>query len=719
MNDNPGGARGTAQAGRGQNSPANFGARPAPNNNPRRIENGSAMPQFGAQRAAVQNAAQANAMNNRPTAQQLGANARVVEHEQPHPGLSASEFSASTAKMTPPTNIPNNQLVNTTNNTPINAQTNNTNVPQNKPANTLNNSGAAANQSSAFGAPINRPNMPGAPNNPAMHGAANQSTMPGAANHQPTPGGTNLNPHLSRPMQQAPTAPAMPQKKPKMAQKTKFLIFAGAAVAVVAIVAIIGAVVANLSRNTDPVVMALNKILDNQAPATVEVRGTLDYQSQSQLDLVSHYKIDIDSQIMPGSLINTTNLTLTVGGGSVDDQTVTVDEVYAADGNLYLRADGVVAAMDNIAQDLTMTTNGQISFIGDSDEGTEGDGTAETTDGAEYGEVDEFSSETSSDGDETVISEEVLTDADIWSFIPEDSFIAPVLRIAQSVDGNWVQIPVGDDNSQNAANSGDDTGNSTNNNTQNSSTNNDTTNTDSNANSDTEENTLMNNLEALSLGSIVNANSEDLTQTTCAVQLVSKLRSNTSTVAQLYRNHQFISSTTEGVTLAPINYPVRRLVFDEGAFKGFVDAADQVQIFNDYYGCSGRSAEDLYQIPNQMPAIYVEVSADNDFTRISWTNELNKAQLSVNLGFKYPTAAVNVQTPAEFLTLDDALANQAAALDGVEVNTENQECDPNTGECTEVYSENLLEDGTETGAEVDTSTNTSQYPTGITIDSNG
>ena len=165
------------------------------------------------------------------------------------------------------------------------------------------------------------------------------------------------------------------------------------------------------------------------------------------------------------------------------------------------------------------------------------------------------------------------------------------------------------------------------------------------------------------------------------------MRNNLNTLMQVYRGHQFIGSTTEGVTLAARNYPVRKLVYDQNTYIGFVNAANEVKLFDEYMRCTGMTTEDLYKIPSQLPEILVEVSPENTFTRVNWTSPVEGGKMNADLGLKYPANPVNVQTPKEFMTLNQVLQmegdflNQEVEVDDTVVDEDCPACDPGAEDC--------------------------------------
>ncbi|MBR0431138.1 hypothetical protein IJJ05_02525 [Candidatus Saccharibacteria bacterium] len=110
----------------------------------------------------------------------------------------------------------------------------------------------------------------------------------------------------------------------------------------------VAAVLMNMNANSgDPVAMAVNKIMNGEAPNNVAAKGAIDIAINDDESPVTNLKIDLDSEIIMSSLINNSKATLTATFKDAGDVTVEIDEMRAADGDLYLKVEGLMDALEN------------------------------------------------------------------------------------------------------------------------------------------------------------------------------------------------------------------------------------------------------------------------------------------------------------------------------------------------------------------------------------
>ena len=153
---------------------------------------------------------------------------------------------------------------------------------------------------------------------------------------------------VSRPAKKA-SGTESPKKKKKtglfIAMVACLFVAVGCAVAAILIFANIGKV--------DPVKAAVNKLVNGPIPSYVIANGSIDITVNDEDSAVSKLKIDLDSAIIVNSMMNSTTATLTATLDEIGDITAKLTEVYAANGDVYIRVDGILDALENIQTALT------------------------------------------------------------------------------------------------------------------------------------------------------------------------------------------------------------------------------------------------------------------------------------------------------------------------------------------------------------------------------
>ena len=145
-----------------------------------------------------------------------------------------------------------------------------------------------------------------------------------------------------RPMEQN-VATAEPVKKSKAG-----IIAAIVAGCVLLIGGIIAAIIIMMGANKgDAVAAAMQKIMNGEAPKNVAIDGTIDILLNNENIPFKRININLDSDIMVGSMINTSSAVLTFTDNSDNDYSVEFEEVYAANDDLYFKIEGASDAVKN------------------------------------------------------------------------------------------------------------------------------------------------------------------------------------------------------------------------------------------------------------------------------------------------------------------------------------------------------------------------------------
>lgn len=186
---------------------------------------------------------------------------------------------------------------------------------------------------------------PAAPANPA-----NEPTAPTTASVE------SLDP-TGRPMEKT-VQPAEAPKKSKTG-----LIAAIVAGCVLLIGGIVAAVLVMMNMNKgDAVAAAMQKIMSGEAPKNVAIDGDINILLNNDAYPIKRININLDSDIMVGSMINTSSAVLSFTDQNDKDYSMKFEEVYAANGDLFFKISDVKNVLDesgilNLMNGSTQTTN--------------------------------------------------------------------------------------------------------------------------------------------------------------------------------------------------------------------------------------------------------------------------------------------------------------------------------------------------------------------------
>ena len=405
------------------------------------------------------------------------------------------------------------------------------------------------------------------------------------------PAGSASDP-MARPMEQAPVVvPTEPKKKKKTG-----LIIGIIIAAVVAIGCGVAAAILLLGRDNDPVAKAMDKLMAGDIPPYVAVDGKITVDSDDKDSPINSFEIDLKTDASTTSPLNKTNASMTFNFTTGDKVNFAVDEVYAANGDLYLKLDNVTGALEDLTNAMQ---NAQVN---------------ESTEGLEAEEL--LLSEPTDDGMIQEEDVELIEEAPETTDLLSNSLLGS-MGIIETLDGEWIKISVDDIKSM------------------------------------TEE-----------------AQTDE--GATCLFDIVNNANGYKNSLAEAYSKNQFISSTTENVTLASKSgQPVRRVVFDEEKAKGFENAMQNTALVKDLKSCASENlpvdTESLDEV-SEMPDLYVEVDGDDNFSRLYFSMPIEnstcddeyecdsenmvseKLNLTVDLSFSYPST-IDVAEPTEYRDL--------------------------------------------------------------------
>lgn len=342
----------------------------------------------------------------------------------------------------------------------------------------------------------------------------------------------------ARPMQQAETA--TPSSSPKM----KKGIIIGIVICLFLAVGcgVTAALLALNPGNGSSFSAAMTKLINGETPANVLTNGDINLTINNEDSPISAVKINLKSEMIPSSLINSSvaNVTLTLSSGT--EASFEFDEIYADGGDLYFKIENATDAAEAITDDLG---------------------------------VDE----------------------------PEE-----IIEFIEGLDGEWLKIS-------------------------------------------TDEITSA-------MGGMATSSET----TACLTNFASDIKSNKSSLAEIYNNNQFVTATTENVSVTSKRYPVYLVSLDSDKLTNFANAVQNTESIGDFYTCMGYEEADIdtdsiVKAANQIPKLYVEIDNDNNFARFYTTTSVsdNAATITIDLNFDYPTN-VNVSEPTEYRNFNDVIS---------------------------------------------------------------
>lgn len=403
-----------------------------------------------------------------------------------------------------------------------------------------------------------------------------------------------------RPMQKAAEATEAPKKKKKVG------LIVGIVIA--AVVLIGGGVAAALimmnMNKTDAVTAAMNKLMSGDGPENVVADGTIDILPNDANSPISRVSIALNSGIILGSNINTSSAVVTIVDSSDNNYSMEFNEVYAANGDLYLKLDGVTAALEDLeklvaSQSYPLENPYLLEDCATDDTDCielRDTKCAEDENGEMVCDVADITNVTDVEGidiDEDLMSDSALFDGDL-------------LSVVETIDGEWIKIS-------------------------------------------TEEMGLL--TDGLTSQSSFS----------CISNLVNDINKNSNSAIELYNKYPFYSSTNENLVVTSKNNPIYKLEIDADNFANFVNSINNSILSSDIYTCLNLddnvsiTSEDVADIIKQLPEMYVEVDANYNFTRFYANTETEEgAEVIMDFSFTYPSN-INVSEPLEYVDFMDVM----------------------------------------------------------------
>lgn len=405
-----------------------------------------------------------------------------------------------------------------------------------------------------------------------------------------------------------------PVAEPEKPKKKTGLIIGIVVAAIVLIVGIVAAVLIMMNLNKgDVVAKAIEKIVSGNAPTNVAIDGTFTLTPNEENDLLSSVQIKLDSEASTNSQLNSSAAVVALDFTNGKTAEFEFDEVYAANGDFYFKLSGLTNTMEDYMEAIQDAASQKTA-------GVSGENCIEDENGNTV--CDEESVEVvdceSADGCATTV---LPSDDTVESETDTLETLMGILGLVEKADGEWLRVS-----------------------------------TD----------------ELSSLGEMTQSESD----ATCLVNMVSDVKNYSNSIAEMYSKNPFITSTTEGVTLASkSSEPVYKVIVDSEKFSAFLNEFQNSTLVDNLFSCMGYDNEEV-NIDNiaseisDLPTFYVEVDKDYNFTRLNFATDLSEGEMSLtsDLGFSYP-ANINVAEPSEytdFSTMIQEIFTSLYALPGTE-----------------------------------------------------
>ena len=429
---------------------------------------------------------------------------------------------------------------------------------------------------------------------------------PGEEFERPSPAPTapTTTPNNTTPVDSlAPAGRTMEQAIPVAASEKKHNTGLIIGIIVAIVVLIVGAVLATLALNkgeSNPVLAAMDKIMGGNAPKNVVIDGDIDINIKDNGSPISKVRISLDSKLSTVSAINETVAQVTATVRNVGDFNVEFDEVYAGNGNLYFKLDGVIDSLEESGILYLLNLTNQMPGIVDCGED-------------EYCQNQEIQSLICEDEEDCDLMEIDDTEFNVLdngqNILNENTinYFVSLMDAVELIDGEWLKISVDE------------------------------------------------------LGMLSNGITYD-SSISCITNLVSDLNTNSNSAAELYNEYPFVTATNKDVQLASKLYPVYRVSLNSENFANYVNSIQNSKISSDLYSCLGWdnnvkiSSDDAAAIVAEMPETYTEVDKENNFTRLYLeSSSINDSvSMKIDLNFSYPNN-ISVTEPDEYSDFSDMI----------------------------------------------------------------
>ena len=166
----------------------------------------------------------------------------------------------------------------------------------------------------------------------------------------------------------------------------------------------------------------------------------------------------------------------------------------------------------------------------------------------------------------------------------------------------------------------------------------------------------------------------------CLVDFVNEASANSNSIAELYSKNPFITSSTEDMKVTSRRDTIYKIGIDSEKFVNYVESVEETELFKNFASCVGNGnsvpkidKEEVDEMAENLPEIYVEINNDNLFTRfyVYYENERSEGVIydgyetfseesdeiiadtslqdsaTIDLTFDYPTT-INISAPVDY-----------------------------------------------------------------------
>ena len=360
---------------------------------------------------------------------------------------------------------------------------------------------------------------------------------------------------------------------------------------------VIGAMFAlGVFKPADPVVLAVSKLFEGPKPDNVHLNGTIKI-TPKDTTFIKSATITLDSAVKTGSMINATKAELKATT-SAGDLNIGVEEVYANAGEIFLKLEGIESVSE-----LIMQSTREESLLNESSNDSELDAPLDET-------LDETLDEVNSPNipiNDCVDSEDELSTNCVSESASQSSMgglaMLYILQMFDAVDGEWIRIS-------------------------------------------------LNEVESSGIGFTFD--------TQCLTDAYKSITNKGNLISEIYKKNSFVSSTNENLRVSKKINPIYKLVFDAEKITSFSNEIEKNNIVPT--NCVGNeentSADEIQKTLKNLPAIYVEIDGNHNFTRFYTSISTDDGStLEVDLDLSYPST-IDVAEPIEYTDLESIIQDQ-------------------------------------------------------------
>lgn len=164
--------------------------------------------------------------------------------------------------------------------------------------------------------------------------------------------------------------------------------------------------------------------------------------------------------------------------------------------------------------------------------------------------------------------------------------------------------------------------------------------------------------------------------TTCLINAAGNLSEYGNNFVSLYNTNPFVEYSTANLDITKKKDPLYRLSFNADKLTAFINSIGNAGFMNELLACTGGLAtneaatvEEVSNIVAMVPAIYVEIDDNDNFTRLYMvvTSEDGLNDVSADVSFGYPETAISVEAPTYYIDLGDLLAQILSDFYGTDI----------------------------------------------------